>query len=264
MLYDLYASVAIIQETIALIPAAGRATRLGTLPCSKELYPIGLQDDATGLPKVVGHYLLERLRAAGITRAYIVLRAGKWDIPAYFGDGAKFGMSLAYLMMGAPFGAPYTLDQAWPFVRHARIALGYPDILFEPVDAYTHLLARQTQTGADVVLGLFTADRPHKGDMVELGARDTVVRILIKPPVTELHYCWMLAVWSPSFTAFMHDYVAAALPNQTHARELFVGDVIQAALEAGLKIEAHRFDHGRAIDIGTPEDLRRALGRYSV
>ncbi len=264
MLRDLYAFVATVQETIALIPAAGRATRLGVLPCSKELYPIGLQDDASGLPKVAGHFLLERLRAAGITRAYIVLRPGKWDIPTYFGDGAKFGMTLAYLMMGAPFGAPYTLDQAWPFVRHARIALGFPDILFEPFDAYTRLLVRQTQTGADVVLGLFAADRPHKSDMVELDSRDAVIRILIKPPTTKLHYSWMLAVWSPGFTAFMHDYLAAALPNQTRMRELFVGDVMQAALDAGLKIEAHRFDDGHAIDIGTPEDLRRAIGRYSI
>ncbi len=256
--------MAIPQETIALIPAAGRGTRLGTLPCSKELYPIGLQDDVSGLPKVAGHYLLERLRAAGITRAYIVLRAGKWDIPTYFGDGTKFGMSLAYLMMGVPFGAPYTLDQAWPFVQHARIALGYPDILFEPIDAYKHLLARQTRTNADVVLGLFTADRPHKSDMVKLGVRDTVDRILVKPPVSELQYCWMLAVWSPAFTAFMHDYVATSLLNQPQARELFVGDVIQAALDAGLQVEAHRFDDGCAIDIGTPEDLRRAIGRYAV
>lgn len=39
------------------------------------------------------------MHAAGITEAYIVLREGKWDIPAYLCDGAMVGMHLAYLMV---------------------------------------------------------------------------------------------------------------------------------------------------------------------
>jgi glucose-1-phosphate thymidylyltransferase len=232
------------------------------LPCSKELYPIGWQN---GAPKAACHYLLERMRKAGIARAYLVLRAGKWDIPAYLGDGARFGISLAYLLMGAPFGAPYTLDQAWPFVRGAQIALGFPDVLFEPADAYAQLLARQCATGAEVVLGLFPTDRPQKCDMVELGPGEEVRRIVIKPPATELRYTWMIAVWSPIFTDFMHDFVAARLPTQAAApRELFVGDVVQAAIDSGLKVEAQRFDEGHVLDIGMPEDLRRAVRRYAL
>lgn len=250
-------------ETIGLIPAAGLATRLGPLPCSKELYPIGVQGAPSGAPKVACHYLLERMQTAGITSAYIILRTGKWDIPAYFGNGAKVGMNLAYLLMGSPFGAPCTLDQAWAFVRHARIALGFPDILFEPADAYARLLQHQTATGADVVLGLFPTDRPDKCDMVELGPRDEVRRILIKPAATDLRYSWMIAAWQPAFTDFMHAYVAAAIPAQSDARELFVGDVVQAAIDGGLRVEAQRFDAGNVLDIGTPEDLRRAVRRYS-
>ena len=32
------------REIIGVIPAAGRATRLGPLPCSKELFPVGFQN----------------------------------------------------------------------------------------------------------------------------------------------------------------------------------------------------------------------------
>lgn len=252
------------NDIIGLIPAAGQATRLGALPCSKELYPIGFQAEPSGSPKVACHYLLERMRAAGITRAYIVLRAGKWDIPAYFRDGAWLDMHLAYLLMGPPFGSPYTLDQAWPFVWHSRVALGFADIIFEPFDAFARLLAYQADTGADAVLGLFPAERPHKCDMVETDAANRVRRIVIKPTATELRYNWMVAVWTPIFTRFMHEYLAAALGAQpTAPREAFVGDVMQAAIDAGLRFEAQRFDRGRALDIGTTEELKEAIRRYS-
>jgi glucose-1-phosphate thymidylyltransferase len=204
------------------------------------------------------------MRWAGIRRAYIVLRAGKWDIPAYFGNGAWLNMHLAYLLMDAPFGAPYTLDQAWPFVQQVRVALGFPDILFEPMDAYARLFAHQTRTGAEVVLGAFPAVRPHKCDMIETDTRDRVRRIVIKPPETELRYTWMIAVWTPIFTRFMHDRLADLVRLQPAVpQELFVGDVIQAAIDAGLRVEAERFEMGQVIDIGTPEDLKEAIWRYS-
>ena len=73
-------------------------------------------------------------------QAYIVLRPGKWDIPAYFGDGSILNMHLAYLMLGVPFGVPFTLDQAYPFVRYATVAFGFPDILFEPEDGFVQIV----------------------------------------------------------------------------------------------------------------------------
>jgi len=122
-------------EIIGLIPAAGEAKRLGPLPCSKELFPIGFGRAGQGQgerPRVVSQHLLESMKIAGVSKAYIVLRNGKWDIPAYFGDGSGIGMHLSYLLMRLPFGVPYTLDQAYPFLRDARVAMGFPDILFSP------------------------------------------------------------------------------------------------------------------------------------
>jgi glucose-1-phosphate thymidylyltransferase len=86
-------------EIIGLLPAGGQATRIAPLPCSKELYPIGFRatsEEATLRPKVVCHYLLERMRLAGAGRAYIILRQGKWDIPTYLGDGTLVELPLAY------------------------------------------------------------------------------------------------------------------------------------------------------------------------
>ena len=259
------------RELIGLLPAAGQATRLSPLPCSKELYPISFRpvDEGRSLrPKVVCHYLLEKMRLAGVTRAYIILREGKWDIPAYLRDGKMLDMHLAYLMMDLPFGVPYTLDQAYPFVQDAMVAFGFPDIIFQPDDAFLQLLTRQAESNADIVLGLFPAHQPQKMDMVDMDADGRIRGIQIKPAQTHLRYTWIIAVWTSSFTRFMHKYVLAtqrtnnkdkAGTNAEEHQELFVGDVIQAAIHNNhMQIDTVLFSDGNCLDIGTPEDILKA------
>ena len=249
-------------EIVGLIPAAGQATRIAPLPCSKEIYPIGFREveDGSRRPKVVGHYLLEKMRLAGVSKVFIILREGKWDIPAYFGDGHWLNLDLAYLMMRLPYGAPYTLDQAYPFTKAATILFGFPDILFEPQDAFMQLLAQQKRAGAELVLGLFPAENPQKMDMVETDEAGRVRRIEIKPPQTDLAYTWIIAVWTPLFSRYMHHYLLAAqasAPADRTPPELYVGHVVQAAIDDGLRVDSVRFSAGRCLDIGTPDSLVR-------
>lgn len=261
-------------EVIGLIPAGGQGTRISPLPGSKELYPVGfrLVDSEGGLrPKVVCHYLLEKMRLASITKAYIVLRSGKWDIPAYLGNGTMLNMHLGYLIMGLPFGVPYTLDQAYPFIQDAIVAFGFPDILFQPSDAFVRLLARQTTSEADVVLGLFPTNQPYKAGMVDFDSQGRVRLVIEKPLQTTLRYMWGVAVWRPTFTHFMHCYLATEVnraqstPAQlSPPRELPIGDVIQAAINSCLRVEAEVFTDGTYLDIGTPEDLVRAIQTFAA
>lgn len=253
-------------EVIGLLPAGGQATRISPLPLSKELYPIGfhpLGQDGSLRPKVACHYLLERMRSAGIQKAFFILRSSKWDIPAYFGDGLMLEMHLGYLIMRLPYGVPYTLDQAYPFVKDAIVALGFPDILFEPEDVFTKLLDRQSKSQADVVLGLFPTEQPEKAGMVDFDDSGRVHKIIEKPAKTDLRYMWGTAVWSPTFTQFLHEYLleveATYAATDAVRQELPIGDVIQAALERGLQVEAEVFAEGRYLDIGTPENLVKAV-----
>jgi glucose-1-phosphate thymidylyltransferase len=250
------------QEVIGLIPAAGRAARLGRLPCSKEMLPLGagyVGAQNTGTIKVMLHSVLEKLCRAEIYRTYIILREGKWDIPAYFADGSIVNMHLAYLMLGPPFGVPYTLDQAYPFIHDRKIALGFGDILFHAEDAYVRLLNWQSSSNADVVLGLFPANRPDKVDMVELADEHRVRRVIPKPLRSELNYTWGNAVWTTAFTEFLHRFVEEHKPSAATSREPFVGDVIQAAIENGLRVEAVHVSSDPYVDIGTPDDLAKAI-----
>ncbi|MEM6752550.1 MAG: sugar phosphate nucleotidyltransferase [Cyanobacteria bacterium P01_C01_bin.38] len=258
---------------IGLIPAGGKATRISPLPLSKELFPVGFRGDVDDIknnnlanqtklrPKVVSHYLLEKMQLAGIDKAYFILRSGKWDIPAYFGDGEMLSMNLGYLIMGLPYGVPFTLDSAYPFVKDAVVALGFPDILFEPQDAFIQILKRLQSSNADVVLGLFPTDKPQKAGMVDFDDNGKVISIIEKPLQSDLRFMWGIAVWKPEFTEFLHEYLIGIKEdmNLPNLPEIPIGNVIQAAIGKGLQVEAEAFEDGSYLDIGTPDDLIKAV-----
>lgn len=242
------------------------ANRIAPLPCSKEIFPLGYQtlpSSAGPRPKVAAQYLLEKMKLGGAQKAFIILRKGKWDIPDYFGCGQSIGLNLAYLMMNSPFGAPYTIDQAFDFVSDATILFGFPDILFTPKDAYNTLLKQLSASGSDIVLGLFPVHNPSKMDMVELDDFDNICGLDIKPLQSHLKYTWIIAVWSPAFTRFLHQYVqdhkkTVKIHAAVGAPEEYIGEVIQAAIEEGIQVDKVAFDGGDYLDFGTPEDLVKA------
>ncbi len=258
-------------EVIGLLPAGGQAARIAPLPCSKELYPVSFQknnENGNLRPKAVCINLLEKMRLAGITKVYVILRDGKWDIPAYLGDGNMLNMDIAYLIMRLPFGAPYTLDQAYPFVQDSLVAFGFPDIIFKAEDSFVRLLERQSETNADIVLGVFPVEESQKWDMVNICDNGRIKQILKKPIKSNLHYAWIIAVWTPVFTHFMHKCLSTFQDAEIHdntrddisqQRELFVGDVIQDAINNDLRVEGVIFPDSSCLDIGTPEDLVKAV-----
>ncbi len=265
-----------VHDVIGLVPAAGRAKRIAPLPCSKELYPIGFDRKAeNGEPraKVVSEYLLEKFRRAHIRKAILVIREGKWDIPAYFGDGKTVDLDLAYVVIAASCGPPDTIDRAYPFVAHKRIAFGFPDILFGPDDVFARLLEHQASRGCDVVLGLYPAHDTRLMDMIDLDDHGRVRAIFLKPKETHLKYAWICAVWAPTFTEFLHDFLRshktrnglAALANLRidPQGDLPVGAVLRAAVCKGLHVEGVVFPQETYLDIGTPSDLCRAVQQYA-
>jgi glucose-1-phosphate thymidylyltransferase len=235
------------------------------------VFPVGLRTSRGATEptvKVAAEFLLGQFRRAGIVRAYIVLRQGKWDIPTYFGDGSRVGIDLAYIVISDSSGPPATIDRAFAFVADRTVAFGFPDILCTPDDTYSQLLARQQNTGADAVLGLFPAHDTRLMDMVRIDPEGRVTELALKPTTTDLQYAWLCAVWTPAFTRFLHEFVSssAALDAQRLGAhqidpmgDLPAGAVVRAAVQQGLHVNTVKFPDGRYIDIGTPADLEKAL-----
>ena len=225
-------------------------------------------------PKVASQYLLEKFKTAGLSKTFIVIREGKWDIPNYFQEGVGVGMSLAYLVIPGSLGPPDTLDRAYPFVSQYRIAFGFPDILFGPPDAYRRLIEQQEQTGADVVLGLHCIEDPRIWDMVDCDNEGWIREIVMKPASTTLTFGWCFAVWTPVFSEFLHRFLRAdettskmeQLANTANdpGGDLAVGVVFQQALKAGLRIQSVTFPHDRYLDIGTPDNLAKAVRQQAA
>lgn len=269
---DRRASQPVPPEVVGLVPAAGMATRLQPFPCSKEIFPVGFTvDDQSGMPrpKVAAQYLLEKFRVAGITKVFVVIKSGKWDIPQYFREGDLVGLSLAYLVIAGSLGPPDTIDRAYPFIEQTRVAFGFPDILFGPEDAYARLIRRQEETGADVVLGLHLIEDPRVWDMADCDASGRVRDLVMKPASTTLTHGWCCAVWTPRFSTFLHEFLRADETKRNMSRlanrandpsgDLAVGVVLQAALKAGLLVQSVKFPGERYLDIGTPENLLKAV-----
>jgi glucose-1-phosphate thymidylyltransferase len=240
---------------IGLIPAAGRASRAGLLPCSKEVWPVGFAPQEPPRPIVAVDFLLGGMAEAGVPRACVVLRRGKWDIPTYLSARAE-PPDLAHVVTGATSGVPASMDQAYPWIRDHTVVFGFPDIIFRAAGVFPALLDELAAGGTDVALSLFPAADPRKMDMLELGPGDSIREIVIKPERTDLRWTWIHAAWTAGFTEFLHEFVArdhAAATPAAHA-----GDVLRAAIAEGLKVSGLRFEDGEYLDIGTPGDLAAA------
>lgn len=254
---------------IGVIPAAGRATRLAPLPCSKELLAIGVHrepPELRGRPKVVSQYLLERMRDGGATRVFFVLRSGKFDIAEYHGDGARVGLSIGYLMMNEPWGPPFSVAQAAPFVESATVLFGFPDILVQPDDCFARVRARLHSTHADIVLGLFTGSLRDGLDLVRADAQGRVTDLVTKeesPTRREGDTGYMIAAWGPGFTRFLVEEtrrlsVIARSGARGASPDWPMGAVIAAAIRAGLHVDSEYLPDARFLDVGTPEGLAAA------
>ncbi len=257
-------------EVVALIPAAGSGTRIAPIPGSKEVFPIGFTQTSDDEPavKVISQYLLERMVAGGVGYGIVVLRDGKWDIPAYYGEGEPAGMNLSYVVVGETLGPPDTIDRAYAFVRHNVVAFGFPDILFGPPNAYDQLFSRMDEGDADVVLGLFDVADPAQSDLVELDGNNRVLDIHLKDASSALPHSWACAVWKPEFTEFLHHRVRELRESQTTnfgsidaSGDLPMGMLFKQAVQSGLDVVGVHFEGERWIDVGTPGDLLRMTNR---
>jgi glucose-1-phosphate thymidylyltransferase len=266
------------REIVALLPAAGRATRLGDLPWSKELLPVVVAGDSGPTVLPACQWLLDRFAAASVDEMAVVLRPEKQDLQAYLErraavSGASAGLAsglvsglasepsfrvppLTLIETAATASLPETLERARSWVGQRWTVLGFPDCIFHPQDALTRLVGGARETSADAFLGLFPCPNPRATDLVDLAPDGRVRAIQVRPEKSALRLNWLLAAWGPRFTDLLQQAVAAPA---TGSGELQLGALFQRALEQGLTFEGMVFEGGRYWDIGTPAGYAAAL-----
>jgi len=247
----------------AIIPAAGKGSRLAPLPSSKELLPVGYEYNKgrKKQPKPISSYLIDRFRQADVTDIHIVLRQGKLDIIDSYKSGNDRGVDISYHITETEAGVPFSVDQAFRFYKHKNIIFGFPDILFYPENAFTQIIkSLNDHPEIELLLGLFPVTDHYKWDTVVLAKNGQIKKVRIKETNDEnVKYAWILAAWRPAFSDFLHNKVAGFKTAPENIRkEVYFGNVIQYAIEEGLNVYGYPLENGSCLDVGTPEGLRKA------
>jgi glucose-1-phosphate thymidylyltransferase len=220
---------------IGVIPAAGSARRLGPLPSSKEVLPVG------GRP--VMDYLVERMRIAGCDEIRVVTRPDKADVVERTSE-----LGLRVVLADPPTAAESVAWGLEALTADDVVLLGFPDSIWEPADGYVRLLDA-LDGGLAAVLGLFRTEDLERSDVVSLDGEGAVTTVDVKPRRPASKWIWGCAAARPP-----------ALVDLAAAGELgrHFGSLARRGLVRGVQLSDHW------VDVGTRAGLRRARRTYSA
>ncbi len=254
-----------VLDFVGVIPMAGLGSRLGTLPFSKELYPVAiperLWEKESFKPAVISDVLVAQMKYAGIRNIHMVIREGKWDIPGHFRGGGDRGLNIAFHVADNESGVPFSIRQAYPFIKGRHVVMGFPDIYMSPGTVPTRLMdALSKEREAQVVLALFHVEDPENWDVAGMKPNGLVWDIAVKEPSEKVgSMAWVAAAWKPGFSDFLNACVADRTGGMVDGREgeLQLSHVFLEYIKNGNKIRGMKVPGGTCADLGTPEGLRR-------
>jgi glucose-1-phosphate thymidylyltransferase len=245
------------QEWIGLIPAAGKGVRLG-LPYPKELYPVIRENHY----KPIAQFVLNSLTAAGLDHVVFVVNESKHQLIGFFGDGNRFGCHISYVVQESANpqdkstspGLAHALDSAYHLTRGKTVFFGMADTIMQPRGVFAQAHAEASDED-DVILVLFSTERPEKFGMVRVDRDRRVVEIVDKPGVTDLTQMWGCIIWRPRFTEFLHDCVC-------QRRISDFARIMNSAIESGLHFRGLHMAGGSYLDLGTYEEIMELDKRF--
>lgn len=212
---------------VGVVPAAGYATRLAPLPCSKEVLPV--------LGRPVLEYVVERMRLAA-AEIRVVTRPEKEDVAEHARSRG------AAVIEGRPASVAESVRLGCGGLSPDDVVLlGFPDSLWEPEDGFVQLVDALDDV-YHVALGCFRSRELERSDVVVADDRGRVRAVQVKPdrPASDL-------VWG---CAAARAHALAGLAEVDEPGRLF-----DRLARRGL-VRALVFP-GEFVDIGIPEALRR-------
>lgn len=223
----------------AVVLAAGEGTRLRplTLDRPKALVPVG------GAP-VLDH-ILAHLAAHGVTEVAINLYYLPEAIELFVGDGRRWGLAVRYLREPRLLGSGGTLRALAPWLDEPFFLI-YGDVV---TDADLAALAKEHErNGAALTCLLHRVPDPWNKGVAELAPDGCIRRFVEKPPRGE----------EPGDLAAAGVYVVepavvGVIPDGVPCD--FGGDVVPAALAAGLPVYSSEQSAAYILDIGSPAAL---------
>ena len=245
------------EDLIGLIPAAGKGVRLG-LPYPKELYPVIRENRY----KPISQFVVNNMTVAGIQHIVFVINENKHQLIGFFGDGHRFGCNLSYVVQeqrthegkSTSPGLADALDSAYHLIKGKTVCFGMADTIMQPDDVFAKGLQAATPED-DVILLLFTTERPEKFGMVKADQNQRVDEIIDKPKSTNLTEMWGAIIWRPRFTEYFHQCVC-----EEHISDFAL--IMNKAINIGYKFRGVHIEEGLYIDLGTYEEIAELDRRF--
>lgn len=239
----------------ALILTAGQGTRLRNLTRNrpKAMLPLG------GKPVLV--HTLEWLRDAGISDIAVNLHYCPRVIPAYLGDGEKFGVSVHYSYEPQLLGSAGAAKALQSYFDETFIVV-YGDLLTQMdlgrLIAFHEQQKRLAPQSTEMTLSLYRVPNPTQCGLVDLSPTGRVLDFVEKPPAdqvfTDLAFSGVL-ICEPTIFDFV----------PPHQEFDFGHDLFPQLLQAGKSLWAQEIQpHERIIDIGTLNGYLRALKAWAA
>jgi dTDP-glucose pyrophosphorylase len=233
---------------VALVPAAGRGTRLGRIGAAlpKALVPIG------GRPAI--DHIFEMLHEAGISRVFLVVGYKKEQLISYVEDGSDFGLRVAYITQPNPKGIADALLQANSFIHEDFVCL-LGDTLLSPSDSLRRLVDFHVKREPAATLLVKQVEDVSGYGIIEPHGEE-VTRVVEKPQSKEAP-SKLAIVGCYSFSSKIFDAARVTPPNQ-RTGEVELTDAIQSLIESGQKVCYLTFE-GTYVDTGK---LEGSLGSF--
>lgn len=249
-----------MKKVVGVIPAAGNGTRLFPYNAGKELLPVGSQyininGKPEERPKIVSQYIIEAMVEAGVERIIIIINPAKDGLMGLHLDGKLYGVSISYIVQNPPSMA-HSIDLAYEWIKSSTVILGMPDTIVLPSSSVKQLMEKHSSSDSELTLGLFRTKNHKKFGMVKIDSESNILYHQDKPVQTDAKLMWGLAVWEPSFTETLHDYVRE---NESPNSEMTLGDVYDLVINQNRKCKGYPITDGKYYDIGTYQDYKRAI-----